>query len=254
MESHSTMAPQAHSLIHALCLIALSAGLGVSAASLTGCSQAYNQLGPFGGLAKRAVDDYFDLELSYSIALAPQDNVEQVFFYLSRTSDIAAYLHQETTELVHQFAVLFEINANAKTAEGLAAIAGAAKKLDRSKMSHSQREWLASNIDEMGGTLYAIFQIAESAGSFVGAVGAAVDDVETNPTIVLKYFNSVGDAVDDARQLADSLPALTNCVDIINTFIDLGKAEGLEPPNEEQSKLLADKAASSAIGEEVTFS
>ncbi|MDP6601367.1 MAG: hypothetical protein QGH76_03625, partial [Phycisphaerales bacterium] len=72
----------------------LSACLGVGVASFTGCNQVYNQLGPFGGVARTLVDDYFGLELNFSIAGAPENNVEQVFFYLSRTSDIATHLHE----------------------------------------------------------------------------------------------------------------------------------------------------------------
>jgi hypothetical protein len=200
------------------------------------------------------VDNYFGLKLNFSIAGAPENNVEQVFFYLSRTSDIATHLHEESITLLEEFAVLFEIEANAKTAEGLAAIAGSARKVDPATMSHPQKEWLASNIDDLVGVGFGIARLADCAGSFVGAISAAADDVEQNPAIVLGYFDSIGDALDDANRLLDAAPGLSNAVEIISTVVELGKAEGIEPPSKVQARLLADKAATSAIGEEVTFS
>ncbi len=156
--------------------------------------------------------------------------------------------------LVDEFAVLFEINSNAETAEGLAAIAGAAEKLDASTFTPEQRKWLASNLDRISGTGYALFRLGDSVGSFVGAVAAAADDVEQNLTILLGYFKSFDAAIDDGQKLWEAVPAIENGAEIFGSLIALAQTEGLEPPNEEQSKLLADKAATSAIGEEVVFS
>ncbi len=88
----------------------------------------------------------------------------------------------------------------------------------------------------------------------MGAVAAAADDVEQNPTILLGYFKSFDAAIDDGQKLLEAVPAIENGAEIFGSLIALAQTEGLEPPNEEQSKLLADKAATSAIGEEVIFS
>jgi hypothetical protein len=212
--------------------------------------------GPVGTLVQNALG----LDLSFEIAGAPSDELEQVFFYIKTTSQMTSHLRARTETLADEFARLFEIKSNARTAEGLAQIAGAAKKIDPSTMTSPQKQWVKDNMDEFAGLAYAIVGIAQSGKSMVTAGLAAGDKVMDNPNAVLNYFAgsdalaAAKVAVADARSIADDLPPIAeNASSIASAIADLGKAEGIEPPTKERSKQLADKAATSAIGEDVTF-
>jgi hypothetical protein len=211
------------------------------------------------------VENMFGLDLSFEIAGAPSDEIEQVFFYIKTTSKMTSHLRARTETLAGEFARLFELEANARTAEGLAKIAGAAKKVDASTMTSPQKQWVADNMDEFAGLAYAMVGIGTSASSMVTAVAAAGGKISENPRAegqkVLRYFSganagaAVEQAASDAQSLVDDVPPIAkNVSSIASAVADLGKAEGIEPPTKERSKQLADKAATSAIGEDVVFS
>jgi len=212
------------------------------------------------GPGRTLVENMFGLDLSFEIAGAPSDELEQVFFYLKNTSIMTSHIRQRTETLAGEFGRLFEIEANARTLEGLSKIAGAAEKIDPATMTNPQKQWVADNMDEFVGLAYAGVGIGKSMASFVTAVGASVDKVSDNPQAVLRYFSGANavaaaqGALSDAESLAaDAPPIFENIGSIAGAISDLGKAEGIEPPNEERSKQLADKAASSAIGDDVSF-
>ena len=238
--------------------LCLASVLGATASLQVGCG---DMMAGLPGPARMAVENMLGLDLSFEIAGAPSDEVEQVFFYLKNTSRMTSQLRSRTETLAGQFAILFGIEANARTEEGLAKIAGAAKKIDASTMTSDQKQWVKNNMNEFAGLAYAIGGIAKSLTSIVTAATAASDKVSSNPSAVLRYFSgsnalaAAKGALVDAKSLALDIPPIAeNLSGIASALTDLGKAEGLEAPTEEESKRLADASASSAIGDDVTFS
>ena len=238
--------------------LCLASVLGATASFQVGCG---DMMAGLPGPARMLVENMLGLDLSFEIAGAPSDEVEQVFFYLKNTSRMTSQLRSRTETLAGQFAILFGIEANARTEEGLAKIAGAAKKIDASTMTSPQKQWVKDNMNEFAGLAYAMVGIAKSSTSFVTAVASASDKVSSNPSAVLRYFSgsnalaAAKGALVDAKSLALDIPPIAeNLSGIASAVTDLGKAEGLEPPTEEESKRLADASASSAIGDDVTFS
>ncbi len=215
------------------------------------------------GPARMLVENMLGLDLSFEIAGAPSDEVEQVFFYVKTTSQMTTHLRNRTETLSGEFARLFAIEANARTAEGLSKIAGAAEKIDPSTMTSPQKQWVKDNRDEFAGLAYAMVGIGQSGLSLVTAVGAAGEKVTKDPVqykpMLFRYFSgdassAIDSAVSDATSIYDDVPPIAKNVSSISTAVNnIGKAQGLEPPTEERSKQLADKAASSAIGDDVTF-
>jgi hypothetical protein len=238
--------------------LCLASVLGATASLQVGCGDMMAGLpGPVGTM----VENMFGLDLSFEMAGAPSDEVEQVFFYIKKTSQMTSAIRKRTETLAGEFARLFEIEGNARTAEGLAKIAGAANKIDPNTTTTAQKQWISNNMDEFAGLVYAGAGIVKSGASLVTAGVAAGDKISENPQAVLRYFsgnNAIAagkQAVTDARSIKDDFPPIfKNGQAIFVAIGDLGKAEGIEPPSEERSKMLADKAASSAIGDDVTFS
>ena len=238
--------------------LCLASVLGATASLQVGCG---DMMAGLPGPARMLVENMLGLDLSFEIAGAPSDEVEQVFFYLKNTSQMMSAIRKRTETLAGEFAILFGIKANARTEEGLAKIAGAAKKIDASTMTSDQKQWVKNNRKEFAGLAYAMVGIAKSSTSFATAVAAASDKVSANPPAVLRYFSgsnalaAAKGALVDAKSLALDIPPIAENINgIASAVIDLGKAEGLEPPTEEESKRLADASASSAIGNDVTFS
>ena len=240
--------------------LCLASVLGATASLQVGCG---DMMAGLPGPARMAVENMLGLDLSFEIAGAPSDEVEQVFFYLKNTSRMTSQLRSRTETLAGQFAILFGIEANARTEEGLAKIAGAAKKIDASTMTSDQKQWVKNNMNEFAGLAYAMVGIAKSLTSIVTAATATIasDKVSSNPSAVLRYFSgsnalaAAKGALVDVKSLALDIPPIAeNLSGIASALTDLGKAEGLEAPTEEESKRLADASASSAIGDDVTFS
>ncbi len=241
--------------------LCLASVLGATASLQVGCGDLMSNLGP----TQVLVENFLGLDLTYKMAGAPSDEIEQVFFYIKNTSQMTSAIRKRTETLAGEFARLFEIEGNARTAEGLAKIAGAANKIDPNTTTTAQKQWISNNMDEFAGLVYAGAGIVKSGASLVTAGVAAGNKISKNPKAegpkALRYFSganaaaAVEQAGADALSIVDDFPPIfKNGQAIFVAIGDLGKAEGIEPPSEERSKMLADKAASSAIGDDVTFS
>ena len=197
------------------------------------------------------------MDLSFTIAGAPSDEVYAVFFYVDRTNMMLGSIEQMCFGLSKEFARTFDIKVNAATDAGMTELAEEAANIDPSTMTPEQKQWMERNYPMIRALTFAGGETLKSAGSLLTTAPVAGSKVAENPA------NYIGPLIENGPTAVSNLgealskiePVMSALVSLKDQADRLADATGITPPTEEEERANASKLASQGLpaGEEAEF-